>query len=69
MEQVATDRIMDTQIKHTHQKKYPTVSSCQSKPTPSLGQVAHEGPSSAKVSSSLGGTQRNGDHCFLRGEE
>jgi hypothetical protein len=27
--------------------------------------TAHQGPSSAEA----GGTQRNGDHCFLRGEE
>ena len=43
-----------------------TISSCQSRPTPSPRQMAHQGPSSAEVSSSHGGTQRNGDHCFLR---
>ena len=31
--------------------------------------MAHQEPSSAEVSSSHGGTQRNGDHCFLWGEE
>ena len=47
----------------------PAISSCQCNPTPSPGKVAHQGPSSTEVSSSHGGTQRNGDHCFLRGEE
>ena len=51
---------------HIHQahspSEHPTVSSCQSKPTPSPGQVAHQGPSLAEISSSHGGTQRNGDH-------
>ena len=32
-------------------------------------EVAHQGPSSTEVSSSHGGTQWNGDYCFLRGEE
>ena len=58
---------------HTNQEhplaKDPAISSCQSRPTPSSGKVTHQGPSSAEVSSSHGGTQRNGDHCFLRGEE
>ena len=58
---------------HTNQLhspiEYPIVSSCQSRPAPSPGQVAHQGSSSAEVSSSDGGTQCNGDHCFLRGEE
>jgi hypothetical protein len=35
--------------------------------TPSPGKVAHQGPSLGEVSSSHGGTQRNGDHCFLGG--
>ena len=47
----------------------PTVSGCQSWPTPAPRQVVHQGPSSAEVSSSHGGTQCNGDHCFLRGEK
>ena len=29
--------------------------------------TTHQGPSLAEASSSQGGTQRNGDHCFLRG--
>ena len=47
----------------------PAILSCQSRPTPSPAKVAYQGPSSAEVSSSHGGTQRNGDHWFLRGEE
>ena len=31
--------------------------------------MAHQGPSSAEVSSSHGGSQHNGDHYFLIGEE
>ena len=58
---------------HTDQEhlttKNPTISSCQSRPTLSPGQVAHEGPSSWEVFSYHGGTQCNGDHCFLREEE
>jgi hypothetical protein len=68
MEQANTNQIMDTQIKKTRKQRIP-LSSCQSRPTPSPRQVAHQGPSSAEVSSSHGGTQRNGDHCFLREEE
>ena len=31
--------------------------------------VAHLGPTLAEVSPSDGATQRNGDHCFLMGED
>ena len=68
MEQATTDRIMDTDQENPP-AEYPAISSCQSRPTPSPGKVAHRGPSSTEVSSSHGGTQHNGDHCFLRGEE
>jgi hypothetical protein len=63
MEQAKNDHIMDTHIKHT------AISSCQSRPTPSPRQMAHQGPSSTEVSSSHGGTQSNGYHCFLRRED
>ena len=49
--------------------KDPTISSCQSRPTPSPRQVAHQRPSSIEVFSSHEGTQRNGEYCFQRGEE
>jgi hypothetical protein len=47
--------------------KDPTLSSCQSRVAPAPRQVAHQGPNSTEISSSNGGTQQNGDHCFLRG--
>ena len=53
MEHATTNGIMYTNINNT----------------PLPGEVAHEGPISAEVSSSHGGIQRNGDHYFLRGEE
>ena len=49
--------------------KDPTISGCQSWPTPAPKQVVQQGPRSVEFSLSHGGTQRNGDHCFLRGEE
>ena len=49
--------------------EYPTLSGCQSWPTHAPRQVVYQGPSLAEVSSSHGGTQRNGYHCYLRGEE
>jgi hypothetical protein len=61
MEQATTDRIMDTQIKNTHQQRI------QLYRVVKVGQLLHQGPSSTEVSSSHGGTQCNGDHCFLRG--
>jgi hypothetical protein len=63
IEQATTDQIMDTHIKNTRQQRihlYRVVKA---------GQLLHQGPSSAEVSSSHGGTQRNGDHCFISGEE
>jgi hypothetical protein len=45
----------------------PDLSGCQGRETPTPRQVAHPGPNPAEVSSPDGGTQRNGDHCFLRG--
>lgn len=47
----------------------PIIWGCQIWPTPGPRQVAHQGPSSAKVSPSHGGTQRNGYHWFLKGED
>ena len=53
---------------HGHENKehspteYLTILGCQSWPTLAPRQVVHQGPSSAEVSSSHGGTQRNGDH-------
>ena len=69
MEQVATDWIMDTQIKYTHQQNIQLYRVVKAGQLLHQGQVGHQGPSSAKASSSHGGTQHNGDHCFLRGEE
>ena len=66
VEQATTDRIMDTRIKKHPPTEDPSISSCQSRPTPSPRQMAHQGSSSAEVSSSNGGTQRNGDHCFFQ---
>ena len=63
MEQATADRIMETQIKNTRQQKI------QLYRVVKASQFLHRGPSSTEVSSSHGGTQRNGDHCFLRGEE
>ena len=63
MEQATTDQIMDTQIKNTLQQK---IQLCR---VVKAGQFLHQGPSSTEVSSSDGGTQHNGDHCFLRREE
>jgi hypothetical protein len=47
----------------------PTLSSYQSRVVPAPGQVAHPGTNSAEISSSDGGTQCNGYHCFLREED
>jgi len=49
--------------------KDPTLSVCESWPTPAPRQVAHQGPRSTKFYPSHGGTQRNGDHFFLRVED
>ena len=49
--------------------KDPSLLSHQSRVAPALRQVAHPGPNSAEISSSNGGPQRNGDHCFLRRED
>ena len=45
----------------------PTLSGCQGRETPTPRKVAHPRPNSTEVSSSDGGNQCNGDHCFLRG--
>ena len=45
------------------------LSSRQIRVAPTPRQVAHPGPNSAEISSSDGATQRNGDHCFLMGED
>jgi len=47
----------------------PTLSGCQGKATFAPRKVAHPSPNSTKNSSPDGGTQRNGDHFFLRGED
>ena len=65
MEQATTDCIMDMQIKKTLQHKIQLYRVGQLVPR----QLVHQGPSSTEVSSSHGGTQRNGDHFFLSGEE
>jgi hypothetical protein len=49
--------------------KDPTLSSRQSRATPAPRQVVQLGPSSTEISSSNGGPQCNGDHCFLRRED
>ena len=41
----------------------------QSKATPAPRQVAHSGPNSVEISSSDGGTQRNGENLFLSRED
>jgi hypothetical protein len=48
-------------------KKDPTLSGCQSREAPTPRQVTHLGPNSTEISSSNGGTQCNGENCFLRG--
>jgi hypothetical protein len=68
-EEIQVTRKQIKQHEERKQTKDTSISSCQRGPTPSPGQVAHQGPSSTEVSSSHGGTQRNGDHCFLREEE
>jgi len=40
-----------------------------SKTSTSIRKVAHQGSNSAEVSPYPEGNLRNGDHCFLRGEE
>jgi hypothetical protein len=61
MEQATNDWIMDTQIKNTRQQRIQPYRFVKE------GQLLHQGPSSAEVSSSHGGTQRNGDHFFSKG--
>ena len=63
MEHAATDRIMDTQIKNTRQQNI------QLYRVVKAGQLLHQGPGSTKNSLPHGGFARNGDHCFLMGEE
>ena len=47
----------------------PALLGCQDMETPTPRQVAHIGINLAKVSSLDGGTQCNGDHCFLSRED
>jgi hypothetical protein len=68
IQQTSSDQIVEKHIKGTPAKD-PSLSSCQSRATPAPRQVAHPGPNSTEISSSDGGTHRNGYHCFLRGED
>ena len=49
--------------------KDPTLLGGQSRPTTPPGKMAYQGLSSTKVSPSNGGTQCNGNHYLLRGED
>jgi hypothetical protein len=68
MEQETIDWIMDTQVKGTHQQKIQLyrVVKAGNYCTKESGSPSS---SSTEVSPFDGGTQCNGDHCFLRGEE
>jgi hypothetical protein len=69
MEQASTDHIVDTQVKGNEPTKDPDLSGCQGRENPTPRKVAHVGPNLAEVSSPDGGTQCNGYHFFLRGED
>jgi hypothetical protein len=68
MEQSSSDQIVDTGQGHSLAED-PTLSGCQDRATPTPRKVAHLGSNLTEVSSLDGGTQHNGDHCFLRGED
>jgi hypothetical protein len=68
IQNASNDHIVDTNQGHSTTKD-PTLSSRQSRAAPAPRQVAHLGPNSTEISSSDGGTQCNGDHCFLRRED
>jgi hypothetical protein len=63
----STDHIVDTQVKGTHQQRIHVFRVVKA------GQILHQGkshlPNPTEVSSLDGGTQRNGDHFFLSGED
>ena len=69
IQQESNDHIVDTHIKGTRQQRIQLYRVVKAGQAPAPRQVAHPGPNSAEISSSDGGTQRNGDHCFLRRED
>jgi hypothetical protein len=69
IQKASRDQIVDTHIKGNRQQRIHTLLSRQSRKTPAPRQVAHQGPNSAEISSSDGGTQHNGDYSFVMRED
>jgi hypothetical protein len=69
MEHASTDQIVDTQVKGTRQQRIQLYQVVKAGQLLAPRQVAHPRPNSVEISSPDGGTQCNGDHFFLRGED
>jgi hypothetical protein len=70
MQQESSDEIVGVHTDQGHSIAMDlALSSHQSRAAPAARQVAHPGPNSTEISSYDGGTQCNGDHCFMRRED